>query len=478
MDEDFERFHRFVQARDPRYDGWFVVGVTSTGIFCRPSCPARTPRRENMRFFDTAAAARGAGFRACKRCRPDAAPGSPAWNTRADVAGRSMRLIADGVVDRDGVVGLAARVGYSERQLRRVLVDEVGAGPLALARAHRAQTARTLIERSELPFSDVASAAGFGSVRQFNDAVRELFATTPTELRRRSRRRPGGHEPRTGLELRLSFRPPLDRAALLRHLALRAVPGIEEGDAERYRRALRLEHGGGVIEIELGEREARCRLRLDDLRDLAAAAARTRRLLDLDADPVGIAALLGEDAVLGPLVRARPGLRVPGHGDGWELALRTIVGQQVSVAGARTVTGRLVERFGAPLAVPDGRLTHRFPEPAVMAEADPAGLGMPRARGATIVELARRVAAGALVVDAGADPAELTDGLLAIRGIGPWTASYVRMRVLGDPDVFLGTDLGVCRALERLGHDGVPGIDERWRPWRSYAVVHLWASLA
>ncbi len=477
MAEDFERFHRFVQARDPRYDGWFVVGVTSTGIFCRPSCPARTPKRENMRFFDTAAAARSAGFRACKRCRPDAAPGSPAWNTRADVAGRAMRLIADGVVDRDGVGGLAARVGYSERQLQRVLVDEVGAGPLALARAHRAQTARTLIERSELPFSDVASASGFGSVRQFNEAVRELFATTPTELRRRSHRR-APSDPGAGVELRLGFRAPLDGPALLRYLALRSVPGIEEGDADRYRRVLRLDHGAGVIEIELGEREARCRLRLDDLRDLAAAAARTRRLLDLDADPVGIAALLGEDDFLGPLVRARPGLRVPGHGDGWELALRTVVGQQVSVAGARTVTGRLVERFGTPLAAPDGGLTHRFPEPAAMAEADPARLGMPRSRGATIVELARRIAAGDLVVDAGADPAELGEGLLAIRGIGPWTASYVRMRVLGDPDVFLATDLGVRRALARLGCQDAPAIDERWRPWRSYAVAQLWASLA
>jgi AraC family transcriptional regulator of adaptative response / DNA-3-methyladenine glycosylase II len=472
--EDFERCYRFLQSRDPRYDGFFVIAVTSTGVYCRPSCPARTPSRRNVRLFRTAAAAQDEGFRACKRCDPDGAPGSPAWNRRADVAGRAVRLIADGSVDREGVPGLAARLNFSERQLQRILVSELGAGPVALARAQRAQSARTLVETTELPLGRVAVGAGFGSVRQFNDTVRAVYGRTPTELRRRARKRRGRAAPGT-IELRLPCREPFDGESLLAFLEARAIPGVEEVAGGTYRRTLALEHGAGVAALTPTAGGVRCELRLDDLRDLTAAVARCRRLLDLDADPLAIAAQLESDGPLAPLVRRRPGLRVPGCVDGFELAVRAIVGQQVSVQAARTVLGRIVAAHGEPLAEPDGGLTHRFPSAAALAEADPSAFPFPARRAAALIELARRADAGELRLDAGADAAEELAVLREIPGVGPWTAAYVAMRALGDPDVFLPGDVGIRHALARL--DGTAA-DERWRPWRSYAVMHLWRSLA
>jgi AraC family transcriptional regulator of adaptative response / DNA-3-methyladenine glycosylase II len=396
--DDFERCYRFMSSRDPRYDGFFFVGVRSTGIYCRPSCPARLPHRHNVRLFATAAAAQAAGFRACKRCEPDAAPGSPAWNRRADVAGRAMRLIADGIVDREGVTGLAARLGFSERQLNRILVAEVGAGPVQLARAQRAQAARTLIESTALSFAQVALAAGFGSIRQFNDTIRAIYARTPSELRRRARRRRGTTTPGV-VELRLAARPPLDGPGLLDFLGARAVPGIEQVDDGTYRRSLALEHGGGLVALTPEANAVRCQLRLDDLRDLTAAAARCRRLLDLDADPISIGAQLEGDSVLGELAGRRPGMRVPGCVDGFELAVRAIVGQQVSVAAARTVLGRLVERYGEPLAEPSGAITHRFPTAETLAAIDPAELPFPRKRGDRNWSFARLAASAASRAD-------------------------------------------------------------------------------
>ena len=381
MIADFEAWYRFMQSRDPRYDGFFFVGVTSTGVYCRPSCPARLPYRRNVRLFRTVAAAQHEGFRACMRCDPDAAPGSPTWNRRAGVAGRAVRLIADGAVDREGVSGLAARLHFSERQLGRILVAELGAGPVALARAQRAQSARTLIETTELPFAEVAVGAGFGSVRQFNDTLRAIYGSTPSELRRRARRRRGEAAP-GAIELRLPYRQPFDGESLLAFLAARAIPGVEEVDGKRYRRTLALEHGPAVIALAPDARHVRAELRLADLRDLTAAVARCRRLLDLDADPVTISSQLGEDPTLAPLVGARPGLRMPGCVDGFEVGVRAIVGQQVSVAAARTVLGRLAAEFGEPLADADGGLTHRFPGAAALAELDPpeAGAGASGAR--------------------------------------------------------------------------------------------------
>jgi len=472
--DDFERCYRFMQSRDPRYDGFFVVAVTSTGVYCRPSCPARLPSRRNVRLFRSAAAAQEEGFRACKRCDPDGAPGSPAWNRRADVAGRALRLIADGAVDREGVGGLAARLHFSERQLNRILVTEVGAGPVALARAQRAQSARTLIEGTGLPLAQVALGAGFGSVRQFNDTVRAVYARTPTELRRRAHRRRRAAAP-GAIELRLPCREPFDGHSLVAFLAARAVPGVEEVTADTYRRSLSLERAAAVVSLTPAAGAVRCELRLDDLRDLTAAVARCRRLLDLDADPLSISSRLEQgDGPLARLVRRRPGLRVPGCVDGFELGVRAIVGQQVSVPAARTVLGRLVAAYGEPLPEPDGALTHRFPSPAALAELDPAALPFPRTRAQALRSLARLVADGDLSLGPGADSSDTLAALQGIPGVGPWTASYVAMRALGDPDVFLPDDVGIRHALERLGS---PISDEEWRPWRSYAVVHLWRSL-
>jgi AraC family transcriptional regulator of adaptative response / DNA-3-methyladenine glycosylase II len=483
---DDERRWQAVEAGDARFDGWIYCGVTSTGIYCRPSCPARTPRRENVRFFPTAAAAQAAGFRACKRCRPDAAPGSPEWDRRGDLVGRAMRLIADGVVDREGVAGLARRLGYTVRHVHRELVAGAGAGPRELARAQRAQSARVLLETTRLPVTDVAFAAGFGSVRQFNDTVRQVFALTPTALRSRSRSRArsGPVVEGAGLVLRLPCRVPFDGAGLVAFLGRRAVPGVEEVDvaAGVYRRSLRLPHGRGAVELTPGDGHVRARLHLDDLRDLAAAVPRCRALLDLDSDPLAVVEALGGDPLLGRLVRAAPGRRLPGTVDADELAVRAVLGQQVSLASAATLAGRLAAAHGERLGEPLGGVTHLFPPAAALAAADPATLGMPAGRRGAVGALAAALASGALALDGGADRDEALAALGALPGIGPWTVGYVAMRALRDPDAFLATDLGVRRALERLGEDGRPAAAEalsaRWRPYRAHAVVHLWAQLA
>jgi len=477
--EDFESCYRLSDSRDPRYDGIFFIAATSTRLYCRPSCPARQPKRANVRFYPTAAAAQSAGFRACKRCRPDAAPGSPEWNWRADSVARAMRLIADGTVDREGVPGLAKRLGFSERHLRRLLAEQVGASPVALARAQRANTARLLIESTAMPFADAAFAAGFHSVRQFNDTISDVFASTPSEMRRRSK----GASPRPlgVVELRLSCREPFDGAALLRFLEVRAVPGLEDVSGDTYRRALTLAHGTGVVELTPEVCAVRCVLRLDDLRDLATAVARCRRLLDLDADPLAIAEVLGRDEVIGGLARARRGLRVPGCVDGDELVLRAVLGQHVSLRAAQTRTARLVEKFGMPLEQPLATVTHLFPATAVLAEADPkalAGLGLDRGAFQT---LAARLDNSEVSIDAGSDPTEALTRLLAIPGIGPWTAAYVAMRGFHDPDAFPHGDRGLRRALKALGHPHDPRslavLQQQWRPWRAYAALQLWASL-
>ena len=477
--EDFESCYRLSESRDPRYDGIFFIAATSTKLYCRPSCPARQPKRANVRFYPTAAAAQSAGFRACKRCRPDAAPGSPEWNWRADGVARAMRLIADGTVDREGVTGLARRLGFSERHLRRLLAEQVGASPVALARAQRANTARLLIESTAMPFTDAAFAAGFHSVRQFNDTIKHVFASTPSEMRRRSAG--GSPRPLGVVELRLSCRGPLDGAALIRFLEVRAVSGLEEVSGDTYRRALTLAHGTGVVELTPEARAVRCVLRLDDLRDLATAVARCRRMLDLDADPLAIAEALGRDEVIGHLVRAHPGLRVPGCVDGAELALRALLGQQVSLRAARRRTARLVETFGRPLEQPLGTVTHLFPDAAALADADPELLVGPAGRRETLQTLAVRLANGQIRIDDGSDPTEALTQLLDIRGIGPWTAGYVAMRGFHDPDALPPGDAGVCRALKALGHPNDPRsvavMQQRWRPWRAYAALQLWTSL-
>ena len=480
MQFDSDRCWQAIEACDPRFDGWVFCGVTSTGIYCRPSCPARTPKRENVRFYGTAAAAQAAGFRACKRCRPDSTPGSPEWDNRADLVGRAMRLIADGVVDRDGVPGLARRLGYTSRHVHRQLVSVVGVGPLALARAQRAQTARLMLETTDLPITDVAFAAGFRSLRQFNATVQEVFAMTPGALRARPRR--DGLPADDGVSLRLPYRAPLDGDGLVAFLARRAVPGVEEAADGAYRRSLRLPHGEGTVELRPAEGHVRAVFRMHDLRDLAAAVQRSRLLLDLDSDPEAVAEILGGDSLLGPLVRANPGKRVAGCVDGDELAVRAVLGQQVSVGTAATLAGRLVQAYGTPLERPLGAVTRMFPSPDELVDAHLAGIGMPRSRRDALRHLSRALADGEIALDAGADREEARRRLLALQGIGSWSATYVAMRALRDPDAFLATDLGVRRALEQLGEDGRPSsaarVAEQWRPYRSYAVQHLWAKLS
>lgn len=509
---DFERCYRAVSTRDSRFDGQFFTAVRTTGIYCRPSCPAITPKRANVSFLPTAAAAQQAGYRACRRCLPDAAPGSPLWNTRADLAARAMRLIGDGVVERAGVPGLAATLGYSQRQLTRVLTTELGAGPLALARAHRAHTARLLIQTTAMPMSDIAFAAGFASIRQFNDTVREVFAVSPTTMRLEAQRAKTGTPARPApsgsgsLTLRLPYREPLDRAWLEWFLSAHVVPGMELWEDRAYTRNLRTPHGHATARLSFQRDHVRADLSLHDMRDLAPTVTRLRHLLDLDADPVGIDEALGvgptahggspkrppeqaaeylPDAGAGsppesealteidPVDVGRPsftpGIRVPGCVDGAELLLRTMIGQQISVAAAATHTARLVEALGERV---DGPIPLLFPTPEVIAERGADILTGPARRIRSVIAAAEALASGELALHQGRTAADLRRDLLALDGVGPWTADYVTMRLLADPDVLLGTDLVVRRGASLLGIDLTD--TARWVPWRSYLSMHLW----
>jgi AraC family transcriptional regulator of adaptative response / DNA-3-methyladenine glycosylase II len=476
---DFESCYRAVESKDARFDGYFVTAVTSTGIYCRPSCPAITPKRSNVRFYATAAAAQLSGFRACKRCLPDAAPGSPEWNVRSDLVGRAMRCIAEGIVDHEGVPGLARRLGYSERHVRRQLRAELGAGPIALARAQRAQTARVLLERTRMTAIDIAYAAGFASVRQFNDTMRELFASTPTELRTTSRSR--GPAANGTLTLRLPYRQPFNIERLLEFLGRRAVDGIESYAGGVYSRSLRLQHGPAIVELSNGGEHALCTLSISDVRDVTDAVNRCRWILDVDADSETIDSHLETDALLGPLVSRSAGTRVPGASDGGELAVRAVLGQQVSVAAARTIAGRLVAQLGSRLDVQRATISHMFPTPETIAENALHDLGMPKSRRETVRAMGEAIAAGTVDLSPGADRQEAHRRMLELPGIGTWTAEYVMMRALRDPDVFLAGDLGVRTAARRLGdgrdRSALNHLAERLRPWGSYATQYLWGSL-
>ncbi|WP_460437525.1 DNA-3-methyladenine glycosylase 2 family protein [Amycolatopsis stemonae] len=449
---DAERCYRVVTARDSRFDGQFIMAVRTTGIYCRPSCPASTPKEQNVRFFPTSAAAQANGFRACRRCLPDAVPGSPDWNVRADLAARAMRLISDGTVEREGVPGLARRLGYSERQLGRVLTAELGAGPLALARAHRAHSARLLIEVSGLPLTDVAFAAGFSSVRQFNETIREVFATTPSQLRAfAASRRRQGEVSGTRLSLRLPFRPPFDAAGLLRYFAAHAIPDVEEVTSTAYARTLRLAHGTGLVRLTPEPNHVRCELLLTDLRDLGSAVSRVRRLLDLDADPAAVTRVLGADPALAPVVAAVPGIRVPGAVDGDELVLRALL------EGPPPPGDEVPGEWG---------VTGLFPTAAQIATAG---------CGATVTGVAAALAEGRLDIHVGRDAAELRADLLACPGIDAAIADHVLMRVLGAPDVLPAGDAEVRLGAEALGIPpaSLPERARAWTPWCSYAGMYL-----
>lgn len=459
-----------MSAKDSRFDGQFITGVHSTGIYCRPSCPAMTPKAANVTFYRTAAAAHEAGLRACKRCQPDAVPGSPEWNLHDDLASRAMRLIADGTVEREGVPGLAQRLGYTTRHLGRVLVQELGAGPHALARAHRAQTARTLLVSTDLSVADVAFASGFSSIRQFNDTVQAVYETTPTALRSR-RRGVAADGGATTISLRLPARGPFDGAGIMRFLADHAIGSVENGDDEHFVRLVRLP--GGIAEVDLrldGPTTVLCTAKLATVADLSTLVSRVRRVLDLDADSRAIDDSLARDAALAPLVAATPGIRLPGSFDPEEALFRTMIGQQISIAAARTVLGRLC----ADLAEAPGL----FPTATQIAERGRTVLRGPATRIASIVGVAEALASGDLVIDVGMPSDELEARLIALPGVGPWTSGYLAMRVLGNPDILLATDLVMLASAAKLGLPSTTRAladhGARWAPWRSYAGMHLW----
>jgi AraC family transcriptional regulator of adaptative response / DNA-3-methyladenine glycosylase II len=483
---DPDACYRAFAARDARFDGKVFVGVRSTGIYCRPVCPARTPRRENMSFYPSAAAAQEAGFRPCLRCRPEASPDMGAWRGTSASVSRALGLIEAGALDSGDVEALALRLGMGGRQLRRLFRQHLGASPVAVAQTRRVLLAKQLIQETRLPLTDVALASGFGSVRRFNETFQTLFGRPPGALRRAAAQE-GTPAPGSPVELRLAARAPFDLSGLLAFLALRALPGIERVDPHAYARTIRTPGGAGVIHIRAdGPAHVRVRLWLAQLADLPAVIARVRRLLDLSADPVRIGAHLAEDPMLAPLVAARPGLRVPGSWDPFEAAVRAILGQQVTVTQAITLVQQLAVRHGSPCggeAAAGLGLTRLFPSAGELAGHDLSWLPVPRARSAALEGLARACASDPALLLPGGSLEETVARLVALPGIGPWTASYVALRAFGEPDAFLEADAGVQQALARLTGTrptARQALDRArsWSPWRAYATAHLWASLS
>jgi AraC family transcriptional regulator of adaptative response / DNA-3-methyladenine glycosylase II len=474
--------YQAILTKDRRFDGRFFTGVVTTGIYCRPVCPVVPPKFRNMRFYACAAAAEVAGFRPCKRCRPETAPGTPAWVGTSAVVTRALRLIADGALDEGSVGALAERLGIGERQLRRLFVQHLGASPADVARARRVHFARSLIDDTTLRITEVALSAGFSSIRQFNHAVRRTFGASPTALRQRCRRPSVANS--AGVVVRLAYRPPLAWVALLRFLSLRAIPGVEIVDGDTYRRTILVNGSLGRVDVwPDGKAPALLmRVRLPRYESLIDVVERVRRLFDLDADPLRITEHLRRSRELKRRIDALPGLRVPGTWDPFELAVRAILGQQVTVRGATTLARRLVHVFGTPIECGSDGLTHVFPRAETLADADLGPIGLPRARAATIRALAASVARGDLVLDASRNVEDAIGSLCTIPGMGPWTAHYIAMRALGEPDAFPSTDLGLRRAL---GNGGGPlpaaevaQLAEAWRPWRAYAAMHLWVGEA
>lgn len=461
MTLDRETCRKARLARDPRFDGRFFIGVRTTRIFCRSICPARPPLERNVDYFPSAAAAAAAGLRPCLRCRPECAPGTPAWNGSSTTVARALREIAEGALDDQSVGKLAERLGVTDRHLRRLFIEHLGAPPIAVAQTHRLLSAKRLLDDTALPVSAVALASGFGSIRRFNDTFRRTWGRSPRELRKKGRALGG-----IGLRFRLRYRPPFDWPALLAFLETRAIPGVESVHDGVYCRSIAPGGVAGVIAVS--QEDSELILEIDHPRpeNMLAIVSRVRRLFDLDADPMAIVSSLRADPVLMPLVRKRPGLRVPGAWDTFELTIRAVLGQQVSVRGASTLAGRLVERFGRPLATPTGGVTHLFPRAEDLAEADVGCIGIPGKRAETVRSVATVAADGRLEA-----PTLL---LCALPGIGEWTAGYVAMRAFGDPDAFPAGDLVLLRAASAASPRELERRAERWRPWRAYAAMHLW----
>jgi AraC family transcriptional regulator of adaptative response / DNA-3-methyladenine glycosylase II len=461
-------------TRDARFDGRFFIGVRSTRIYCRPICPVRAAKEENVTYFPTAAAAAEAGYRPCMRCRPESSPGTPAWLGTSATVGRALRLISEGSVEDEGIERLAARLGIGSRQLRRLFLQHLGATPSAVIKTRRLHFAKKLIDETILPFSAIAHASGFGSVRRFNSAFRKTYGRTPSEIRRFSRSN-RSLKSTDEYEFRLSFRPPFQWQAFLNYLAKRAIPGVEFVDADSYRRTIAFNGCSGTLRVALEETNSalRVQISLADPRWLFQIIEKVRRLFDLTADPREISAHLVRDPMLAERVAKIPGLRIPGSWDGFELAVRAILGQQISVAGASTLAGRLVERFGVEIRDP-APLTHLFPKAAQLAKANLEQIGLPKARAETIRTLARHVADGRIGFDSVQDTEEFRARLLEIPGIGDWTAQYIAMRALNDTDAFPSGDLGLMRAMSLNTAREISRRAEAWRPWRAYAAMYLW----
>jgi AraC family transcriptional regulator of adaptative response / DNA-3-methyladenine glycosylase II len=466
-------------SRDPRFDGKFFIAVTSTGIYCRPICPASPPRRGNVRYYISAAAAAEAGFRPCLRCRPEAAPGTPAWLGTSAVVRRALRLINEGALDEVSVGEFAARVGVGARHLDRLFLQHVGASPLAVAQTRRLHFAKRLIDESGLPMTQIALAAGFGSLRRFNDAFQKAYRRPPRELRR-DRREPPGRGAGGEVSLALSYRPPYDWNHLRGFLAARATPGVERVDEESYARLIRTDAGHAVIQVRplAGKDALELRVHGAAATALFQIATAARRVFDLAADPVLLAAGLGSDPLLRPLLRRRPGVRIPGTWDAFECSVRAVLGQQVTVAAARTLAGRLVARAGEPAVTTVSGLDRLFPTPQALAAANLDGLGLTGARIAALKALALAVIEGRVVFERPAE--EVIASLVELPGFGEWTAQYIALRALGEPDAFLSADLIVRRMAAGSGTAlTVKELDRRaeaWRPWRGYAVMHLWCA--
>ncbi len=452
-------------TRDARFDGKFFIGVKSTGIFCRPICPAKSPKEENVSYHRTAAAASEMGLRPCLRCRPECSPGTPAWSGTSAVVSRALREIAAGL-DSGSLEDLAAKLGIGTRHLRRLFQEHLGASPVAMAQTQRLLSAKRLIDATALPLTTIAGAAGYTSIRRFNEAFQSTYGRSPSELRRSTK--PAIDD---CYEIPLRYRPPFDWGALLHFFSTHVIPGVEAVQGDTYARTT----ADGWFTLRPGEGDdLLLRISAPAPAVLLKMVARVRRMFDLDADPLAVHTQLGGDPLLAPLIASRPGLRIPGTWDGFELGVRAILGQQVSVAGGSTLSARLVERWGRPVTTPVARLTHAFPSAGVIAESDIASIGLPAKRAEAIRALAAEVARGAIGFDSIYDVPAFRERLLALPGIGPWTADSIAMRALAEPDAFPSGDLVLIRAASAQNEKDLEYKSEAWRPWRAYAAMHLW----
>lgn len=484
MKLDHQICYSAIKSRDARFDGRFFAAVLTTGIYCRPVCPALTPRPENVRFLTSAAAAEEEGFRPCLRCRPEASPGTPDWQGPYTLVSRALRLISEGVLDEAGVDELASRLNIGTRQLRRLFIKQLGAPPIAVAQTRRLHFAKKLIDETKLPMSEIAFCAGFSSIRRFNAAIRSAYDRSPTELRRAGNI---AHSKANdlnlhNLQLKLSYRPPLDWPSLIQFLQSRAIPGVELVERDKYRRTVQIEDSAGVIELRFIEGQQHFLLSVPPhlSRSLMQISERIRTLFDLRADPLAITNHLQQDEQMSDLVQYYPGLRVPGAWDGFELAVRAILGQQVSLKAANTLAGRLVKTYGDPLQTArDDELAYLFPRPERLAEATLSDIGLMPNRAEAIRALAKAVRDGELVFGTGVGLEEAIERLTALPGLGSWTAHYIAMRALGEPDAFPSADLALRRAAAEtkdatLTEAQLRQRAEVWRPWRAYAAMYLW----